>query len=455
MPREQGRWAHSLDAYQRKLIDATIAGRVNPNSHYAPRGACAELLISNKPELLISGPAGTGKSRACLEKLYCFARWFPGSRGLIVRKTRESLTESALYTFERFVLGLDHPLVVYGPQRRNRQNYVFANGSEILVAGLRSSGRDTSEKVMSTEYGMIYAQEAIELAVGDLERLTTRLRATGTPFRQFMGDTNPGPPRHWLRMRCLRGTTLLLNSEHTDNPILWDADKLEWTELGVAYIARLDALTGVRKERLRYGRWVQAEGVVYAGWDPTVHLVQPFEIPDEWSRFRVIDFGYVHPFVCLWFAVDHDGRMFCYRQIYHTGRTVATHAKQIVALTGNEEIEATVCDHDSGDRATLAEHDISNIPAKKAVLEGIDKVQDRLRVLGDGRARLFFFDIPPVEIDRELMDSHSPISVQEEWDGYVWANTQKEKPIKKDDHGLDCVRYGVAHQDMGVGSFVG
>jgi phage terminase large subunit len=406
---------------------------------------------------LISGPAGTGKSRACLEKLYSIARWFPGSRGLIVRKTRESLTESALYTFERFVLGLDHPLVVNGPQRRNRQRYVFANGSEIMVAGLRSSGRDTSEKVMSTEYTSIYAQEAIELAVGDLERLTTRLRATGSgmPWRQFMADTNPGPPRHWLRLRCLRGAMGLLNSQHIDNPILWDADRGEWTELGVAYIARLDALTGVRKDRLRWGRWVQAEGIVYTEWNPAVNLIEPFDIPDEWSRFRAIDFGYARPFVCLWFAVDHDGRMYCYRQIYHTGRTVATHARQIVALTGEEEIDATVCDHDSEDRATLAENGIPNIPAKKAVLEGIDKVQQRLKVQADGRARLYFFDLPPVEIDRALMDDHLPVSTHEEWDAYVWANTTKEKPVKANDHGLDATRYGVAYEDLAVGSFVG
>lgn len=455
MLKGQEHWLGSLNDYQRKLLDATIAGKINPNSHYAPRGACAELLITNKPEVLISGPAGTGKSRACLEKLYCLARWYPGMRGLIVRKTRESMTESALYTWERFVLGPDHPLVRRGLQRRYRQRYVFENGSEIMIAGLRSSGRDTSETIMSTEYDAIYAQEAIELAVDDLERLTTRLRNTATPFRQFMADTNPGPPRHWLRLRCLRGTTLLLNSKHEDNPILWDEDKQEWTELGTHYLARLDALTGVRKERLRYGLWVQAEGIVYTNWDPAIHVIPPFDIPDDWARFRVVDFGYSHPFVCLWFAVDHDGRMYCYRQIYHTGRTVAQHARQINQLTGKEEIETTVCDHDSEDRATLIENDIPNIPAKKAVLEGIDKVQTRLQVLGDGRARLYFFDLPPVEVDRDLLESHRPISVQEEWDNYAWADSKRQQPVKADDHGLDCVRYGVAYQDMGTSSFVG
>jgi phage terminase large subunit len=71
---------------------------------YQPFGAALQLLLCRDPEVLISGPAGTGKSRACLEKLHLCAEKYPGMRGLIVRKSRESLTEAALFTFENKVV---------------------------------------------------------------------------------------------------------------------------------------------------------------------------------------------------------------------------------------------------------------------------------------------------------------------------------------------------------------
>src|SRR5262249_51460015 len=131
--------------------------RSDAGRRYRPRGAPLKLWTDRSPEVLVSGPAGTGKSRACLEKLHaCCLRW-PGCRWLIVRKTRESLTESALVTFEEKVLAEGSPIRL-GPQRRMRQAYHYPNGSEVVVGGL-----DKPSKVMSTEYDGIYVQEAIEL----------------------------------------------------------------------------------------------------------------------------------------------------------------------------------------------------------------------------------------------------------------------------------------------------
>lgn len=107
---------------------------------YEPRGPAAELQHLTNPELVISGPAGTGKSRACLEKVHRLATTYAGLRALIVRKTRASLTQSGLYTFERFVLGPGHPLAA-GPQRQFRQAYVYPNGSEVIVGGLDQATR--------------------------------------------------------------------------------------------------------------------------------------------------------------------------------------------------------------------------------------------------------------------------------------------------------------------------
>jgi phage terminase large subunit len=177
-------------------------------------------------------------------------------------------------------------------------------------------------------------------------------------------------------------------------------------------MAILDSLSGVRYQRLRLGKWVSAEGQIYEAYDAATHLIDRFDIPDDWRRVRVIDFGLVHAFVCQWWAIDGDGRMYRYREIYMTGRTVATHAKQINTLSEGEKIEQTICDHDAEDRQTLAENGIPNIAAKKDVLQGIGRVQDRLSKQADGRPRLFLLRDSLVEVDQELKANHRPICTE-------------------------------------------
>lgn len=379
-------------------------------------GECRCITVDDPDGLyLTNGFVVTHNSRACLEKLHaCCLRW-PGCRWLMVRKTRESLTESALVTFEEKVLPEGSPICV-GAQRRMRQAYHYPNGSEVVLGGL-----DKPSKVMSTEYDGIYIQEAIELFENDWESLTTRLRNGVMPFQQMIADTNPDSPQHWLKLRATRGATAMLESRHEDNPLLWDRAAGDWTEGGRTYIARLDALTGARKARLRHGKWVQAEGVVYEGWDRRVHLIPRFEIPASWRRVRSIDFGYTNPFICMWAAVDPDGRIYVYREIYHTRRTVKVHSGQIKALSGPESYEVTVSDHDAEDRATLEENGIVTRAAFKAVTPGIQAVEERLKVAGDGKARLFVLEDSLAERDPLLVEAKRPCCTAEEFDSYCFV----------------------------------
>src|SRR5262245_33275675 len=125
---------------------------------YQPYGKAAEIFYRRDPEIVLSGPAGTGKSRADLEKLHLCAMLYPGMRGLIVRKTRKSVTQTAQVTFEQHVL----PKRWLGRRvqwRTTEQEYRYWNGSVIVVGGL-----DKGSKVMSAEYDLIYVQEATELS---------------------------------------------------------------------------------------------------------------------------------------------------------------------------------------------------------------------------------------------------------------------------------------------------
>jgi phage terminase large subunit len=460
--------------------------KVNRRSagRYAPRGACRQVFLERESEILIAGPAGTGKSRACLEKLHAAALANKGMRGLICRKTGATLSSTALVTWRRFVVNdslLAGDVWYYGGSAQEPPQYRYSNGSTVVIGGL-----DKVSKIMSAEYDVIYVQEATELTEDDWESLTTRLRNWVMSFQQLLADCNPSAPTHWLKVRCDNGRTKLLVSTHEDNPILFARDG-EVTDRGKDYLSKLDRLTGVRYDRLRLGKWVSAEGSIYDNFNSEVHIideipagerdVDKFGVPLKWPRFWGVDFGFVNPFVLQCWAEDEDGRLYLYREMYMTRRTVDQHGKEIINIVapcaghcGSEEAahncrdcsrcetpwlepkpRAVICDTDAEGRATLEkEIGMSTSPAHKSVLEGIEAVQVRLRDAGDGRPRIFILRNALVRADPELTDSARPTCTLEEIPGYVWANKAKEAPVKLDDHGCDALRYVVADRDFGI-----
>ena len=87
------------------------------------------------------------------------------------------------------------------------------------------------------------------------------------------------------------------------------------------------------------------------------------------------------------------------------------------------------------------------------MLEGIQLVQERLKVAADGKPRLFVMRDAGIERDETLADARKPMSTYEEIIGYVWdtgaGKATKEQPLKKDDHGMDALRYLVSDLDGG------
>lgn len=306
---------------------------MNPWNSYIPRGGSARAIASIANEVLISGPAGTGKSRGCLEKLAWIANNYPHSRSLIVRKVRASLMESGLQTWEDWVLGPDNPICV-GVKRQSRQSYRFPNGSEVIVGGM-----DLATKVMSTEYDMIYVQEACELRIDDWEALKTRLRNQRVPIQQLIADTNPAAPTHWLKRRCDGGTCQYIESYHQDNPRYWDADKGEWTARGKQYMSSLSELTGERLQRLFLGMWVQPEGAIYDIFNARVgdgFVVSPFAIPRHWPRVVGIDPVGQYT-AAVWLAFDPATTMLHLYDEYMQpfGETTAGHVRNILKRNGD------------------------------------------------------------------------------------------------------------------------
>src|SRR4029453_11343797 len=141
------------------LVEFQTARELGPEGerHYEPRGAALELFKAKDREVLLAGPAGTGKSRAALEKINLVAMQRP-IRGAIVRKVRSSITQSARVTLG--TKGVPQPSAVHWHE--TDQEYRYPNGARIIVGGM-----DNPEKVGSTEFDLIYVQEATELEQED------------------------------------------------------------------------------------------------------------------------------------------------------------------------------------------------------------------------------------------------------------------------------------------------
>ena len=439
------------------MSTATIA---RPPVRYELRGAAEDLYNSTDDEVLISGAAGTGKSVGALLKLHLNRLEYKGSRGLILRKTHASLTASTLVTFRKKV-AFEHiargGMYFYGGSAQEPPAFRYKNGSEIVVGGL-----DRPSRLLSTEYDECLVDEAIETTAEDIDTIVTRLRNGMMPYQQLMMATNPGAPSHHLKQRVDVGRARILYSIHEDNPRMHDG--ADWTPYGRAYLAKLDSLTGARYQRMRWGKWVAAEGLVYEDWDPAIHMRPKLPAGSQnWPRWWCVDFGYSNPFVLQCWAEDPDGRLWLYREIYMSKRLVEDHAKHILSIVRKADgtwIEpkprAVICDHDAEDRATLERYlGFSTVAATKSVSDGVQAVQARLRVQSDGMPRLLVIENCLVQLDRELADSKKPTCFKDEIGGYVWPDEGKqqdkrENPVKQDDHAMDTTRYMVAEKDLGA-----
>jgi hypothetical protein len=430
-----------------------------PTVRYAPRGGALALLTCRDRDVEIEGPAGSGKSFGGLWKLHLAAIKYPGMRALLLRKTLVSLKSSTLVTFRERVLGPQSPVKFWSAKGDEPAHYAYPNGSKIVIGGM-----DNAAKIMSTEYDMIFWDEATDGELAEWEALQTRLRYARMPYQQIIGACNPQGPTHWLNQRANEGRTTRILSRHEDNPSVTDA-----------YLAALDQLTGVRRARLYLGAWAAADGMVYEdAWDAQRNLLERSAIskrpndlygdcgiPQEWPRYLAIDFGYTHPFVCQWWCEDPDGRLYLYREIYLTHKLVEDHAAEIrkysrwgATPTGDPLPRAIICDHDAEGRATLERHlGMRTTAADKRVLEGIQAVAARLRAAGDGKPRLALLRDATLQRDPLLLDARQPTATVEEPESYVWklngrGSRAREEVEKEYDHGLDATRYLVMHRDM-------
>lgn len=419
-------------------------------------------------EILVEGPGGTGKSRGIGHILFWLAHEYPGIRILVCRKTRTSLSESFLQTWEDEVVPQGHAMLT-GAHRSHREQYEFGNGSVLVLGGL-----DKPERLYSTQFDVVFVQEAIELSLDEWERFYRALRSWrgGIPFQLLLGDTNPDAPTHWLNQRCERGECERMQSLHKDNPKLHDGTN--WTYEGLAYIGGLKRLSGVRRARLLDGRWVAAEGAVWETYSQDTHLIdRPEKLSDLGITWFVgaVDWGYQDPGVMQVWGITAKKRAYRVAEWYTTNALLEWWVEQIVgAAQKYRPMRRIVCDPSRPDAIAAVNLRLTKIglmdtrcvgannarhSAGSGDLVGLDLVRERLVSTWDDEtdgehdqsSSLYFLRDSSQCRDEWLIQNNQPTCTEQEIPGYVYVMDETGRASKErtdpsvPDHGCDATRY--------------
>lgn len=400
---------------------------------------------------LYTGSAGGGKSREAAEELHAKCLKYAGTTALMLRKTRESANNSIVLFMRHTIQGGD-TTIRHTP---SYSRFEYPNGSMLHYGGMKDDAqREQIRSIGQTgSVDFIWMEEAVQFSENDFNELLGRLRGDVAGWRQIILTTNPGAPAHWIYQRLIKGGEgAVYYSSALDNP-----------HNPPEYIKILNMMTGVLRQRLVEGKWVQAEGVVYNEFDPELHLFH--ELPKDPYFFKRyiagVDWGYTNPGVIKVYGLDGDGRLYMVHEVYECEKQVGEwwvpKAKQ---LAGKYPIDAFICDPAEPAFIKLfRDAGLTAIEANNEVREGIDRMKARLKPAGDGKPRLTYYAHALENIDSMLEYTKRPIGTIDEITAYVWATSSagkslKEEPVKEHDHAMDVDRYIVNYLDAPAGIFL-
>jgi hypothetical protein len=129
-----------------------------------------------------------------------------------------------------------------------------------------------------------------------------------------------------------------------DNPYLADDGMYE---------ANLLSLPEHQRKQLLEGNWDVAEGAAFPEFNRAIHVVEPFDIPNSWPRFRAADYGYSSYSGVLWFAVAPSEQLVVYRELYVSKVLAEDLADMVLEAEDGEKMRYGVLDsslwHKRGD----------------------------------------------------------------------------------------------------------
>ena len=267
----------------------------------------------------------------------------PRYRGLVIRRNYDDLKD--WIDRAKFMYRYMNVKVTGNPAQ-----FEFPSGAKIWTGHL--SNEDAWTKYLGQEYQKI-AIEELTLIPNELDylRLISSARSTIPGLSaQVFGTTNPGGPGHaWVKARFVdvsrnetyfdktsRKSRIFIPSKVTDNPTIMREDP--------EYIDSLKALPDEFRRAWLDGDWDIFSGQFFQKWRHDIHVVDDFDIPNEWYKYRSIDYGFAAPLAVGFYAVDFKGNIYLYREHYEAGMELSHHIDRIIELSGDERYMMTVGD---------------------------------------------------------------------------------------------------------------
>ena len=290
------------------------------------------------------GARGGGKSFIALWLAILFALAFPGISLCIVRKTLDELRNNYVYK----MVPILHGIARYNKSERV---FLFPNGSMIKFEYCACEA--DLDHFQGAEYDILFIDEACLLQEEWIDKIDACTRhvhfdpKTGLPIpRKYPNRTyymlNPGGPSHAYFKRLFIDRRYeadevpenysFIQALVTDNKVLMEQNP--------DYINTLKKLPPKIRKAWLEGEWDIFEGqffedlrlepdvsaAVEAGVEMDreelrrdrrwVHVIEPFEIPKEWTICRSFDWGYNKPFSVGWWAVDYEGVVYRILELY-------------------------------------------------------------------------------------------------------------------------------------------
>ena len=317
-------------------------------------GPQTQYLASSEREVLYGGAAGGGKSYATLaDPLRDMNN--PDFSGLLVRHTTEELRELIQKSQELY------PKAIPGIKWSERKSqWTTPRGGRLWMSYL-----DKDTDVMRYQ-GQAFNYVAFDELTQWNSRyawdyMRSRLRSSSKELGLYMrATTNPGGPGHaWVKKMFIdpapanspfwatnieTGETLAFPPGHSrageplfkrrfipaslfDNPYLAE---------GGDYEAMLLSLPEHQRKQLLEGNWDINEGAAFPEFNRNIHVVDPYEIPQSWAKFRACDYGYGSYTGVVWMAVTPSEQLVVYRELYCSKVTASDLADMILQAEAND-----------------------------------------------------------------------------------------------------------------------
>jgi len=172
------------------------------------------------------------------------------------------------------------------------------------------------------------------------------MRSTGNPgnigsqwVREMFVDPSESNKTFEVEVSTPTGTKKIsrrfISAKLQDNPYLTQTED---------YYVMLASLPEVQRKQFLEGDWDAFEDSSFPEFNKAIHVVDPFEVPKGWQKFRSADWGYASPACVLWFAIDYDNNLWVYREFYTKKLTADVFARKVLMLEKDEYIRYGVLD---------------------------------------------------------------------------------------------------------------